>query len=442
MNAKVASEVERFLAYLSEERVLAPTTVAAYGGDLRALLNHLNSDGETRSLTTLTAEELGEHLHGERGRGIAESSLRRKLAALRVFLAWAGAEELSARHPLSEVPLPRRGEPLPRALSREVVEKLLTETNRRVEISSQKLGEWRATTQQNNEKRRQRLLTELVLIEQLSETKISLTAALRLTWEEVASDDQRLQPLREALDTPAEGAVFLDRKGELLRRTQFASRLATLSRHAGLGESLTPKQLREHAEPLLDYLRRELEELSRQDETGSPAWKAHRQALRNSALLELLYSAGLRVSEALGLRWRELDLRSGYARVLGKGGKQRIVPLGETAVGRLKQLQKLRNSPAPAEAIFVNAQGKALRRGRVNRLLAELAEAAGISPPPSPHQLRHSFATHLLAGGAGIRLVNELLGHSRLTETQRYTRVEVSHLSEAHKKAHPRSAQS
>ncbi len=442
VNAEAASEIERFLAYLSEERVLAPTTVAAYGGDLRALLNHLNSGGEIRSLTTLTAEELGEHLHGERERSIAESSLRRKLAALRVFLAWAGAEELIARHPLAEVSLPRRGEPLPRALSREVVDRLLAETNRRVELSSQRLAEWSSSEEQRREVKHRRLLTELVLIEQLNETKMSLTAVLRLTWDEVAPDDQRLQSLRDSLNSPVEGAVFLDKKGEPLRRTQFASRLQTLSKLAGLAESLTPKQLREHAEPLLGYLRRELAELSNSDETGSSSWKAHHQALRNSALLELLYSAGLRVSEALGLRWRGLDLRSGYARVLGKGGKQRIVPLGETAVGRLKQLQKLRNSPPPAEVIFINAQGKALRRGRVNRLLAELAEAAGISPPPSPHQLRHSFATHLLAGGAGIRLVNELLGHSRLTETQRYTRVEVSHLSEAHKKAHPRSGQS
>ena|GEM_PF-1722381 len=422
--------------------MLAPTTLAAYGGDLRALLNHLNSSGETRSLTMLTGEELGEHLHQERERGIAESSLRRRLAALRVFLAWAGAEELIANHPLAEVPLPRRGEPLPRALSREVVEKLLSEASRRVVESYQKLEEWRTTTQQKNKQRRQRLLIELVLIELLSETKLSLTAALRLNWEEVDLDDQRLQPLRDCLDTPATGAVFLDRKGEPLRRRQFASRLATISKHAGLAEPLTPKQLKENAETLLGYLRRELARLSQQNEQSSPVWKTHHQALRNSTLLELLYSAGLRVSEALSLCWRELELSSGYARVLGKGGKQRVVPLSETAVGRLKQLQRLRNSPVPAEAIFVNSKGKALRRGRINRLLVELAETAGISPPPSPHQLRHSFATHLLAGGAGVRLVNELLGHSRLTETQRYTRVEVSHLREAHEKGHPRSGQS
>ena len=163
------------------------------------------------------------------------------------------------------------------------------------------------------------------------------------------------------------------------------------------------------------------------------------RALRDLALLELLYAAGLRVSEAVSLEWSRLDLRRGYVRPTGKGRRQRMVPVGETALGVLKRYRDSMQSPKGADPVFCSRPGVPLRRNRVNRLLGELAAEAGLDRTPSPHQLRHSFATHLLAGGAGIRLVNELLGHSRLTETQRYTRVEVSRLERAHRAAHPRA---
>ncbi len=166
------------------------------------------------------------------------------------------------------------------------------------------------------------------------------------------------------------------------------------------------------------------------------------RALRDLALMELLYAAGLRVSEAVSLEWSQLDLRRGYVRPIGKGKRQRVVPVGETALGALKRYRDSLEWPKSADPVFCSRPGVPLRRNRVNRLLGELAAEAGLDYTPSPHQLRHSFATHLLAGGASVRLVNELLGHRRLVETQRYTRVEVSRLEKAHREAHPRSRRS
>jgi site-specific recombinase XerD len=208
----------------------------------------------------------------------------------------------------------------------------------------------------------------------------------------------------------------------------------TLPRHA---ESL-PRPLRpEEIEALLAAARRRLE---RAEDKGPYRTLTPRQrALRDLALLELLYAAGLRVSEALSVDWARLDLRAGYVRITGKGGRQRMVPVGETALRALTRYRDALGQPKRTDPVFCSRPGAALKRNRVNRLLAELAAEAGLDVAPGPHRLRHSFATHLLAGGASVRLVKELLGHSRLKETQRYTKVEVSRLEQAHRESHPRS---
>ncbi|OGD72522.1 MAG: hypothetical protein A2Y64_03195 [Candidatus Coatesbacteria bacterium RBG_13_66_14] len=199
-----------------------------------------------------------------------------------------------------------------------------------------------------------------------------------------------------------------------------------------------PRPLRqEELEALLAAARRRVE---RAVDKGSYKTLTPRQrALRDLALLELLYAAGLRVSEALSVDWAQLDLRTGYVRITGKGGRQRVVPVGETALRALARYRDALGQPKRADPVFCSRPGAALNRNRVNRLLAELAAEAGLDCALGPHRLRHSFATHLLAGGASVRLVKELLGHSRLVETQRYTRVEVSRLEQAHRESHPRS---
>ncbi|NLZ16553.1 MAG: site-specific tyrosine recombinase XerD [Desulfobulbaceae bacterium] len=164
--------------------------------------------------------------------------------------------------------------------------------------------------------------------------------------------------------------------------------------------------------------------------------------LRNYAMLHLLYASGLRVTELVGLPLSACNLASGHLRVQGKGGKERIVPFAALAGTVLTTylersrpvLLKGRQSPA----LFVSNRGKAMTRVRFWQIIQQAALAAGISKKISPHTLRHSFATHLLGGGADLRSVQMMLGHSDIATTQIYTHVDTSRLKSSHKKYHPR----
>lgn len=169
--------------------------------------------------------------------------------------------------------------------------------------------------------------------------------------------------------------------------------------------------------------------------------------LRNRALLELLYSTGARISEAVGLDVDDVDIHARSVLLRGKGGKQRLVPVGRPALvaldaylvrGRPDLARRGRGS-APAGAIFLNSRGGRLSRQSAWQVLQDAAERAGITAAVSPHTLRHSFATHLLDGGADVRVVQELLGHASVTTTQIYTLVTVTALREVWAGAHPRA---
>ena len=151
--------------------------------------------------------------------------------------------------------------------------------------------------------------------------------------------------------------------------------------------------------------------------------------LRDLALAEILYDAGLRISEACDLNFGNLDLNEGIVRILGKGSKERIAPLGEACITILNKWIALRPLIAKSDekAVFVGKQGHRLNRRQGQRIVDELRIKAGIPQHISPHTLRHSFATHLLEGGADLRTVQELLGHARLTTTQRYTHLTLEH---------------
>ncbi len=173
------------------------------------------------------------------------------------------------------------------------------------------------------------------------------------------------------------------------------------------------------------------------------------KALRDRALLEVLYGTGARISEAVGLDLDDLDLEAGAVRLRGKGGKERVVPLGRYARealgaylvrGREALLSAGRGPAAPAGAVFVNARGSRLSRQSAWAVLREAAARAGLaSEHLSPHTLRHSFATHLLDGGADVRVVQELLGHASVATTQIYTQVTIDRLREVYASAHPRA---
>ncbi|MCV7080228.1 site-specific tyrosine recombinase XerD, partial [Mycolicibacterium insubricum] len=167
-------------------------------------------------------------------------------------------------------------------------------------------------------------------------------------------------------------------------------------------------------------------------------------SLRNRALLELLYSTGARISEAVGLDIDDVDTEARAVLLRGKGGKQRLVPIGRPAVtavdnylvrGRPELAVRGRGIPA----LFLNARGGRLSRQSAWQVLSDAAERAGIETAVSPHTMRHSFATHLLEGGADVRVVQELLGHASVTTTQIYTMVTVHALREVWATAHPRA---
>ncbi len=167
---------------------------------------------------------------------------------------------------------------------------------------------------------------------------------------------------------------------------------------------------------------------------------------RDRAVFELLYSSGLRVGELTSLSVPDLDLTNGWARVTGKGRKERFVPIGSKAVEALANYLPTREILAgrftgtrPTQALFLNSRGGPLSSRSVRRILKPHLQAAGLERDASPHAFRHSFATHMLQGGADLRAIQELLGHARLSTTQRYTRVDLRRMMEVYDQAHPRS---
>jgi integrase/recombinase XerD len=176
---------------------------------------------------------------------------------------------------------------------------------------------------------------------------------------------------------------------------------------------------------------------------GTPSAET-RLGRRDRAAMEILYATGCRASEVVGLRPTDLDLEGGLARCVGKGNKERWVPLGSRAVAALSAYlasdRRILAARHPeTETVLVSKSGKPLSRIGLWRIVKKHAQAAGLKGDVSPHTLRHSFATHLLAGGADLRAVQEMLGHASISTTQIYTRVELSRLREVHARFHPRS---
>ena len=173
-------------------------------------------------------------------------------------------------------------------------------------------------------------------------------------------------------------------------------------------------------------------------------------AQRDRAILELLYATGLRVAELVGLDWRDLELKERVLRTLGKGGKERMVPFGRPAQAALRawrggwttlreRLAAARGDSSAEEPLFLNLRGERLTDRSVRRILDRYVDATATARGVHPHTLRHTFATHLLEGGADLRAIQELLGHSSLSTTQRYTHVDIERLQSVYRDSHPRA---
>jgi integrase/recombinase XerC len=214
---------------------------------------------------------------------------------------------------------------------------------------------------------------------------------------------------------------------------RFACREGTLEANPAQGVKTpkAPKTLPRHLRP------GEVESLIEAPEGEGPL------VLRDRAILELLYAAGLRVSELVGLDWPDVDLSARMVRVMGKGSKERMVPFGRPAAEALRQWletwEAVRGSRDDGQPVFLNHQGTRLTDRSVRRVIDRWVDAAAVARGVHPHTLRHTFATHLLEGGADLRAIQELLGHSSLSTTQKYTHLEVDRLLAVYRDAHPRA---
>lgn len=165
--------------------------------------------------------------------------------------------------------------------------------------------------------------------------------------------------------------------------------------------------------------------------------------VRNATMLELLYSCGLRVSECCGLRFQDIHIEQRYLRVMGKGSKERLIPMSDTAVARIEDYIPIRQEntekPGYRDYLFLSRLGRPLSRQMVFMVIRDQARAAGIERRISPHTLRHSFATHLLEGGASLAAIRDMLGHADIATTEIYTHVELSGLRDEILTHHPRN---
>jgi integrase/recombinase XerD len=172
---------------------------------------------------------------------------------------------------------------------------------------------------------------------------------------------------------------------------------------------------------------------------------SRRGGLRDRALLEVLYATGMRVSEIAALTVEQVLAEEGLVRVWGKGSKERLVPIGETALRWLHDYRSterpLLSRPHTDSTVFLNTRGGRLSRMGIWKIIRQCAGRAGLGSDVSPHTLRHSFATHLLEGGADLRIVQEMLGHANIATTEIYTHVDREYLKEVHRSFHPRSRQ-
>jgi integrase/recombinase XerD len=243
-----------------------------------------------------------------------------------------------------------------------------------------------------------------------------------------------LECLAKGGERPPASPATIHRKSACLRSFYRHLRRDGLLERDPTATLSTPRRSRKLPQVLT---RGEVEKLLSQPSGTKPA------ALRDRALLELMYACGLRASEAIGLELMDVDIQEGVLRARGKGSKERVVPIGQAALRALR-IYLERGRPAlvkggPEAHLFVNFRGGQLTRQGLYKIVRRHALTAGLADHMSPHTLRHTFATHLLAGGCDLRSVQEMLGHADVATTQLYTHLSSERLKDVYFRAHPRA---
>ncbi|MFI7081579.1 tyrosine recombinase XerC [Micromonospora sp. NPDC049903] len=371
--------VDDFARHLASVRNRSAHTVRAYVADLVSLMEHARRMGCTR-VAELTLDTVRSWLARQRTTGAARTSMARRAAAARTFSAWAHREGLLPTDVAATLASPRAQRTLPTVL--------------RADQAAQ-----------------------------LVEAPTRVTAPARVTDHSTGPDTAP-----KATDTDATPKAASPGTAPETADTYAAPRATDTDAVPGAADTDVGRTDRGHRAP--------------GDGPGKPDRAAEAVLLRDRVLLELLYGTGVRISEACGLDVADVDHARRVVRVHGKGGRERSVPYGLPAQRALddwlRRGRPVLAVPGSRDALLLGARGGRLNPTTARRIVAGYAEAADL-PRTSPHALRHSAATHLLEGGADLRAVQELLGHSSLASTQVYTHVSVERLRAAYRQAHPRA---
>jgi integrase/recombinase XerC len=387
---------EEYLAELAGLRGFSAHTLRAYRGELTAFVVYLSAFGAPVTLDRFVALELRIYLTQRREAGDSDATLARRRAALGSFGRWLVRRGYLGGNPAKLLP---RGKglfrPLPGVLSVEEAARLVEAPRAPLPLEERDRA--------------------LALMREKLELSPAVLAKLKV----------------EEVDT---GYGVIDSEACRELRLPEGVRLA-LAGYVKFRETIAPRSGRFFLNGKGGPLDTKGVEAALKSYAKGNALRA-----RDAALLELLYGAGLRVSEAAGVTAGDFDLARGLVTVRGKGNKERIVPCGETAAAAISDYIELRESLAPkAEQLFLNRNGGPLTGRSVDRLVKLYAERAGIGRAVSPHALRHSFATHLLEAGVDLRLIQEMLGHASLDTTAVYARVAVERWRDVYDRAHPRA---
>jgi integrase/recombinase XerC len=385
-NSLADGEMHRYLTYMRANRGVSANTLKAYASDIAACLHLLSLRG-TQRLDEVTIEDLRSWLAAE-SRSHARSSMARKTVAVRGFFAWAHEHDIIATDPAAALMTPKIPDVLPTVLNESQAQRLMETVEEDV------------AAEMGNEQGSQK-----------------------------AQDTHITQKEREAQKT--QGA----REGQRAQREQG---LAPDGRQSGADQARQPG-LHAGSRRTSDAHDSDSHHAKQRDKADA---RQHALTLRDAAIMETLYATGIRVAELIGLDLGDVSFSNRTLKVTGKGNKQRVVPFGEPASRALQswiaQGRPVLMGEQSGQALFLGARSARLDQRIARSVVHERSREAGV-PDIAPHALRHSVATHMLDGGADLREVQEMLGHSSLSTTQRYTHVSIEQLKARYGQAFPRA---